>query len=153
MLPFADGVPVKKLLRLRQREEESFIRFQAAMHRIVAEARSLGGEITEQDARNLYGDVIRPRLAELDQKVKEAKRDLVRRPAASVAGTAAVLGFGFFSGVLAAEVQALIGALGAFKTVHDLTAQTVELSDVKKAIRHDDMYFLWRVKKVSRPNG
>jgi hypothetical protein len=150
MLPFADGVPIKQLLKLRQREEESFFRFQSAMHRIVSEIRSLKGEIPERDARNLYGDVIRPRLAELDQKVREAKRDLVRGPVASLAGTVAVLGFGFFSGALAAELQAAIGALGAYKTVYDLTAKTIELSDVKRTIRHDEMYFLWRAKKLSR---
>ena len=120
------------------------------MHRMITEIRSQKAEMTEQDARGLYGDVIRPRLAELDQKIKEAKRDLVRHPAASVAGTVAVLGFGFFSGVLAAELQAVIGALGAYKTAHDLTAKTVELSDVKKAIRLDDMYFLWRARNFTR---
>jgi hypothetical protein len=150
MLPFSNGVPVRKLLKLRQREEEAFFRFQAAMHRMVAEIGSQSAEMSAQDARNLYGDVIRPRLAELDQKVKEAKRDLVRHPAASLAGTVAVLGFGFFSGVLAAELQAIVGALGAYKIVHDLTAKTIELSDVKKAIRCDEMYFLWRARNLSR---
>jgi hypothetical protein len=150
MLPFADGVPVSQLLKLRKREEEAFFRFQAAMHRTVAEVRSVRGDITAQDARNLYGDVIRPRLAELDQKIQEAKRDLIRYPAASLAGTVAVLGFGFFSGMLAAQLQAVIGALGAYKTVHELTAKTIELSDVKKAVRHDDMYFLWRARNLSK---
>jgi hypothetical protein len=150
MLPFAEDIPVKQLLKLRQREEEAFFRFQAAMHRTVAEIRSQRGEMANQDARSLYGDMIRPRLAELDQKVKEAKRDLVRQPAASLAGTVAVLGSGFFSGALAAELQAIIGALGAYKIVHDLAAKTIELSDVKKAIRHDDMYFLWRARNLAR---
>jgi hypothetical protein len=98
MLPFADDIPVKQLLKLRQREEEAFFRFQAAMHRTVAELRSLRGDVTAHDARNLYGDVIRPRLAELDQKIQGAKRDLIRYPAASLTGTVAVLGFWVFLG-------------------------------------------------------
>ena len=150
MLPFADGVPVAQLLKLRRREEEAFFRFQAAMHRMVTEIRSQGAEMTVHDARSLYGDVIRPRLAELDQRVNEAKRDLVRHPAASLAGTVAVLGLGFFSGALAVEIQAALGALGLYKSVQDMTATTIALSDVKKSIRHDDMYFLWRVKNLSR---
>jgi hypothetical protein len=71
MLPFAEDVPVKQLLKLRKREEEAFFRFQAAMHRTVAQIRSQKGSMTDQDARILYGDLIRPRLAELDQKVRK----------------------------------------------------------------------------------
>ena len=95
MLPFADGVPVAQLLKLRRREEEAFFRFQAAMHRMVTEIRSQGAEMTVHDARSLYGDVIRPRLAELDQRVNEAKRDLVRHPAASPRGNRGSTWLGF----------------------------------------------------------
>ena len=150
LLPFAADVPVKQLLKLRQREEEAFIRFQAAISRTIAEIRSIEGEISNQDARNLYGDVIRPRLAELDLKVKEAKRDLVRYPAAALAGTMAVLGFGFFSGTLTTELQTMVAALGGYKAVHDLTTKTIDLADVRKSVRHDDMYFLWRARNLSR---
>jgi hypothetical protein len=150
MVPFAGDVPISKLLILRKREEEAFQRYRSALDAITKEAASQGTGLTVNGARAIYSDIIAPELARLDQIIAEAKRDLIKAPLAAVVGTAAIISFGVYSGMVPAELTAVASALGLTKTIYDTASQLVNLADVKSRIRPEKFYFLWRVMHASR---
>ena len=75
IVPFANDVNVGDLVKLRHREEESFILFRKALNTAIDEYKKQKGNFTKQDAKSLYSDVIAPQLATLDIKMKAAKKD------------------------------------------------------------------------------
>jgi hypothetical protein len=150
MVPFVGDVPVSKLIQLRQREEESFIRFRSALDTAMKEVTAQKSSFTERDARSIYSDVIAPEIARLDQKVREAKRDLVKVPVTSAIATVAVIIFGLYSGMVPSELKEIASILGLTKVMYDTVSKTVEYVDAEKSIRPEKFYFLWKVKHQAR---
>jgi hypothetical protein len=146
IVPFAGDVPIPKLLLLRKREEAAFLRFRSALDASLREVLAQRSKSTPQDARSIYVDLIAPELARLDQSVAAAKRDLIKVPLAAAAGTAAIIAFGIYSGMVPTELAKIAGALGLAKVVYDTATQVVNLSDVEKSVRPEKFYFPWKVK-------
>lgn len=150
IVPFVGDVPISKLLRLRQREEEAFLSFRLALDTMLKEVTMQKGSLTERDAQSLYADVIAPELATLDRKVKEAKRDLVKTPLVTAVSAAAMITFGVYSGMVPAELSQIASALGLAKIAYDTVNKAGELLDVEKSIRPERFYFLWKVKHLTK---
>ncbi len=150
IVPFAADVPASKLLLLRQREGEAFIQFRAAFNTALAQVSSQQEEFTEEDAQSLYSDTIAPELARLEQKVNDAKRDLVKIPLASAVGTIAILAFGLYAGMVPSELKTAATALGLTKIMHDTISKTVDSLDLERSIRPEKFYFLWKVRHSAR---
>lgn len=148
IIPYAEQIPVSALLKLREREAESFITFRKALDKSVSEAFQLKGRFTEQDARDIYSDLIEPNLAQLELKTKLATRDLIKKPLTVMAGVGAVLGVGAYSGMLTGDLATAAKALGLGKVLYDGVTSTIDLSDVTKEIRQEDYYYLWKMSKV-----
>ena len=152
IVPFAGDVPISKLTRLREREQDSFVMFRAALRSAANEYSDSDGRLTKRRAQELYADVIEPSLATLDKKVKKAKRDLVAVPLKSAAATIAALGVGIYTGVIPAELAAAAQSLGASKVIYDTVVRAAEHAGVKD--RADNaFYFLWKVKHASPQRG
>jgi len=153
IVPFAEDVPIRSLLKLKLREKEAFARFRAALEKAVNAAYDEKQDFTIESARSIYSDIISPELSKLDQKVKEAKRDLIKHPLASAAGVMAALGVGLYTGMVPAELIPAAKALGLGKVAFDTASSTTKLADTKKDIRQEDFYYLWRVFHSKRKGG
>lgn len=147
-VPFLGELTNKDILRIRDREEESFVEFRNALNRAITELRT-ATTMNRRDARCLYGDVIAPKLANLDRRVRIARRDLVTEAVHGVLGTIAALSFGLYSGFLTAEVAPIVTALGLPKIAADVE-KVLAIGRAEDQVRNDDLYFLWRVKNLRR---
>ena len=150
MVPFLNDVPVRKLLTLREREAESFIRFRAHLAGAIDEFRSERTTFTAKSARAIYHDVLAPELERLDKRVSTAKRDLVSTAVRSAVGMVGAISFGLFAGLIGTEVAAIAQAVGVASFGSDLLKKTMALGDAERKIEEDDLYYLWRVRKVAR---
>jgi hypothetical protein len=150
VVPFAEDVDIANLVQLRDREQESFVRYRRALVEAMQEHRKAGQSMREQDARAVYSDIIAPELARLDQKVAEGKRDLIRHTSRTTAAWVAAISFGSYTGFLPAGVVAAASALGLTKVVADLVKASLDKSDQESALRSEEMYFLWKARKLSR---
>lgn len=146
IVPFAGDIHISKLAQLRQREEEAFIQFRAALDKTLEGLLSQRETFTERDAQALYADILAPEIARLDQKVLSAKRDLIRAPFISAIGTAAMIGFGLYSGMITPELKIAASTLGLANVLYDTITKTASMIDVHKDIRPEKFYFLWRVR-------
>jgi len=148
-IPFISDVSIRNLLKLRQREQEGFIVFRAALNEAIAEFANRHKEFTRNTARVLYGDIIAPSLAKLDREVKKAKRDLVSRARRAVLGTVGALSFGLYTGLVDANVGAIAAAIGLAKLASDIR-KVMALGNAENVIQNEDLYFLWKVKEKSK---
>jgi len=149
-IPFVDAVPVEKLIQLRRDEPHAFVLFRSSLMKSAAELRGSGSAFNEKHARELYGDVLQPGLAKLEEKMKSAREDALRSSAKSAAAFALTLSFGLHLGLLPTEIQAALSALGLWKFSNDFLGKVGDAVDPQRTIRGESLYFLWRMKKLSR---
>lgn len=145
-VPFVDDVSLKNLTTVRERERESLIQFRTALNRAIDEFRNRKTRFTSKTAKELYSDLIAPRLATLDKRLSSAKKDLVSKVGRSVIATSGALVFGLYTGVLPAELLGMAKAFGLTKITSDLIREAMALRDAEKTIRNDELYFLWKLR-------
>lgn len=150
MVPFLEDIELKNIIKLRRREAEAFILYRKALNDAIDSFISYSGSFSEKDAQSLYADVIAPSLAQLDTKIKKAKRDLVSKPLRSLTGIVGVISFGLLTGLVPSDISEIVKALGLLKFGSDFIKDTMAFGDTDKSIRGDQFYFLWKVKKAGR---
>ncbi len=148
IVPFVGDIRIPDLIKLRHREEEAFLNYRKALNKAIADFRSSDSNFTEKQAREIYSDVIQPRLAALDKRVKIAKKDLLKKGVRSLVAAAGVISFGLYSGLFSAETAELIKNLGLAKIAYDAAQTVIPIGEARSAIKNDDLYFLWKAKKL-----
>ena len=149
-VPFVIDVPLGKLSALRQREAESFVRFRCAFNTVLSEFTKQDSRFSAKAARQLYGDVLAPELARLDDKVKRAKRDLISSATRPLVGMVGAISFGLLSGLIPAQVAQVAQAAGIASFGPAFLQKLMALGDATRAIEQDDFYFLWKVRKLAK---
>ena len=153
MVPFVGDISLPDLVKLRSRERQAFAQYRMALEEAVGAVVEEGESLSDKIAKNVYADILRPELAKLDIKVKEAKKDLIRAPIASTVGISAAIGVGLYAGLLPTELQVVAGALGLSKVSYDIGRNIVLSSDVSKTIRSERFYFLWKISHAASYRG
>jgi hypothetical protein len=86
--------------------------FKSALAEAIDEYRSNYGHFGEADARALYSDVLQPRIAELDLKVRKARRSLIKGSMRDVLAWTGAIAFGIYAGFVPEGLAAAATALG-----------------------------------------
>lgn len=154
LIPFIDSVDTSKLLKLREDEQESFALFRSALNKAIDEYKVHGDTLTQRDAQAIYADLVEPRLATLDAKIRAAKRRFVKKSMREILGWTGAISLGYYTGIFTGSpFVAGAAAFAAAKAGAKLIESTMTKSDVKETIEQDDMYFLWRVKEIAYARG
>ncbi|MGA2091983.1 MAG: hypothetical protein ABSH16_01055 [Sedimentisphaerales bacterium] len=150
LVPFLKELSPTEILKLRENEEDSFILFKAAITEAVEEYRRNYEKFNEADAKALYSDVLRPKLAELENKVGKGRRSLIKGSRRKILAWTYAISFGVYMGLLPEGLAAAAAFLGLTKVLADFTEGLMNKSDIDESARGHSMYFLWRLKKMSR---
>lgn len=148
LVPFINHVSTSELIKLRNREEESFLIFRQVLAKAIDEHKAKKDEFTEKDAKQIYQDIIEPQLAILDRKIKIAHKSLIKGTIQKVLSWTGAISFGLYSGFLPSGLTAAASALGLTKILADFTESFMNKKDVELMIRDQDMYFLWKVRRA-----
>ena len=152
IVPFVEAAKPEDLLKIRQQEADAFIIFRNALNQFVDEYRKQGKAFTENDARQIFGDIIEPKLAQLNTRVKAAEKSLLKSTAYKIIGWTGAISFGWYAGLLPTDLVNAATALGLIKVVAELTESTLTKSHAPDTIRDEPMYFLWRVRETMKEN-
>lgn len=149
-VPFIHSVRIEDLLKLREKEGDSFILFRQALTKAVDEYQSnLTGQFRPIDAQQLFGDVIEPSLSKLNQTVKSGTRKLFKGTAARVIAWAGAISFGCYTGFLPSNLVQAATVLGLTQVLVELGAPLLNFRSKTEDLANNDMYFLWRVRELS----
>jgi len=149
VVPFIGDLSPTAVIRLRQREQESFLTYRQALNRAIDNVRAQRANLKENDARAIYSDVVAPELARLDRAVRIARRDLLKNLARSVGAWAGAITFGMYTGLLPDQLVGAAKVLGMTKILADLSQTAAKLASPRDTIKKEDLYFLWRVRQMS----
>lgn len=150
MMPFIQGVSPSKLLELREKEEEAFILFRQGLNTAVKEYKNQKSNFTKKDAKAIYSEYLEPQLVRIDQKVKQAKRHLIKGVGVKVLSYASAISLGIYTGFLQKDLASIASTLGLANILAELTQGVLNDSDTEEPIRNESMYFLWKVRQQSK---
>lgn len=145
IVPFVDELSPAELLHIRETENDAFIQFRQALNEAIDEYSSDTREFTDEDARQLYGDVLHPRLAELRERIVTARNSMLQSSARKAVAWLGGISFGLYAGALPPAIAGGAAIYGASEVIEEL----LEAGDAEEQARGHQMYFLWRVKKRS----
>lgn len=149
-VPFVEGLTIHDLVKLRENEGEAFIVYRQTLNEAIDNYRREKDDFTEKDAKTLYSDIIAPRLAQLDQKVKTARRTFLKETIGEAAAWVGAISFGVYTGIIPAHLIEAAKLLGMTKLLAEFLKSTVVRKDTRASIRNDDLYFLWRVRQAAK---
>ncbi len=149
LLPFVESVDAQSLIKLRNSEQEAFILFRAALTKAIEEYKIAGDSFTERDAQAVYADILQPRLASLSAKISKADKSLFKGVVRKIAGWTGAISVGFLTGIFTTPLAGA-AAFGATKIGAEVIEETMAKSDKKETISQDELYFLWKVKELSK---
>ena len=142
-LPVVDGLPVKELLALRDAEQDAFEAFRDSLSHAfkerLANVEHIGMD-ADYIASEIRADVVDPALHKIEQRLHAAQGVLQRKHLYNIgmAGLATVCGiFGEVPLASALSVAAVVGGVAAES----------KLTEEKRDITLESMYFLWQAKK------
>jgi hypothetical protein len=140
-LPVLSGIPIDRLLRIREDEQEHFRRFQSRLKLAIQErAKSRVGAHPGRIAQEIVRDLIEPELRKIRERLQASEKLLAKK--AGVGGFLASLAT--TCGLLAGAAP--IAALGAGMAVIAPAVYSAASKHLEEraAIESEDMYFLWK---------
>ncbi len=149
-MPFANNMSAVDVLKLREAEQEAFIRFRHALNKALNESLTSNPEFGANEARQVYQDIIRPELSNLKSKMKQGYKSLFRDAVFEVGAWSAAIGIGLYSGIVPEALAPAAKAIGLTKVLAEFGKGILNKSHPESEIKDADMYFLWKVRQGVR---
>jgi len=146
-LPIFQDIPLASVLDIRQKEYDAFLMYRDGINKVVREYISQHKDLHSFEAKEIYEDIIQPKLRELNRRVQSIKRSLWEKPAKTVAITAGILTIGLYSGIITPEAGPIVATAGGIPAVKSIIESIIEASRTPREIRNDNFYFLWKLSR------
>jgi hypothetical protein len=146
-IPLLGNVPLKTILKIRRQEPDAFANYRSALASIVKDHVAHGGLVGLKEAKEIYQDILQPRLLDLRTQAKNFQRASLRSGTLKVAVTSALVGIGIYTGILPSDITRLVTLIGGFNVAKDLTETLGKIGQEPEQIRNHNLYFLLRLQR------
>lgn len=150
IVPFLSNINPLDIIKLRSNENDSFIVFRQSLSKAIDEYKTIGETFSETDAVSLYSDVVEPSIARLEIKFNSARRSLAKDTTREIVSWVGAISAGFYTGAFTSSMLAGSAALAGAKIGADFVKNIMAKSDAEETIKQEDMYFLWKIKQLSK---
>lgn len=144
LVPFIDEVPIKKLIKLRKKEGESF-----QVYRDKINSLSKSNLLTIQDSKQIYQDEIRPELNKINLTLKNNKKVLWGNIKSNVFLASTYISTSLFTGILPTNIDKIVASVGGFGFAKNIGQDVLKLIK-KPEVRNNELYFLWKIKQDNK---
>ncbi len=149
LLPYCRDLTPRELLKLRSAEGDAFLLFRNALSEVVERYRKNLTAFTARDARELHDEIIRPRVADLEIRIRNARRKLFGKAVRKALAWSASVAFGVYSGLLSSGAAEIATAVGGTAATADLLSVLLKAATVPEEVRNDRLFFLWKLQRSS----
>jgi hypothetical protein len=146
-VPLFMNLPVETVMRIRREDYEAFASYRSTLRRIITEHVASGGAMDVKQARELFLDTLEPEILNLQQQAKNEQKYGLKKTALKYGLTAAGIGFGAYTGLLATHLTQLVTALGGLKLIDDVSQALTSMEKNPTKVRNSNLYFLLRLKQ------
>lgn len=148
-VPLLSDVPISRAIEFRNKEPEAFVRYRAAIARIVKEFSRDRQEVSAKNARDIYGDMLEPELAKLRAQAKSIRRIGTKKAVAKVVASFVAVGLGVYSGLLPSDLAALFKVAGGVGLLTQIGEAAGLVERNPEEIKNHDLYFLLKLQTLA----
>lgn len=148
-MPIFSNIPLSSLLKIRVNEYDAFTTYRETINDLVNEYIAQGHKLSTKIAKQIYSDTIQPKVRRLNKRISSIRQSAILRSLTGVALSTSSLIFGTYGNYLPPALQTALISLGvtsAIKTVESLPT----ITKIPAEIRNDNLYFLWKLSKMSK---
>lgn len=143
-LPILNELPLDTILTIRQNEYDSFLVFRDSINSAMKECLANDTALTSSIARDIYEDIIQPKLNVLNRTFKRIRTSHLRQARQELLISTGLLTFGLFSLFHAPAAATVPLSLAAVELTRGLKSIS-DASATPEEIRNDDYFFLWKL--------
>ncbi len=141
-LPIFAGIPVEYLLEIREKNYEAFLVYRDSIKAAINTY--LAQDLNRSEVKELYGDVILPRINTLNSEIKVIKDRARRNLKLDVIVLITCGAFGLLSNTLPAQIPAL-AASGL--SILEIARNISNIVGTPDEVKRNDFYFIWKLSK------
>ena len=139
-IPILDELPTATVVRIRNEEPDSFLRYRVALSKILTEYIKARKHVEPSEAKQIYADLLLPEILRLRSETKNYRKAKMAGAIKKGASSAIAVTLGLFGG-FSPEVTAALIAAG----VTGLLDVVSENQKAKSEIRNENFYFLLKI--------
>lgn len=141
-LPILTGIPLEYLLEIREKNHEAFLVYRDAIKAVINDY--LSQDLNNEEVKELYGDVILPKINSLNSEIKVIKERARRNLRLDIIVLVTFGTFGLLSNTLTAQIPFLAASgLSALEIARNIY-NSIGTPD---KIKRNDFYFLWKLSR------
>ena len=144
-IPLFSEVSIPGVLRVRKEGNEPLVLYRAALAQIVRDHLSKGELVTVERAREIFCEVLEPKLVSLKAEAKAMRAKSVKKAVAKVGVPAALVCLGVWGGFLPAALAALFKALGGISMAANMAETLAAMEKNPYELHSHNLYFLLRL--------
>lgn len=148
-MPIFSNISLSSLLEIRANEYDAFISYRETINDLVNEYIAQGHQLSPKIAKQIYSDIIQPKVSRLDERISKIRASAILRSLAKVALSTSSLIFGLYGNYIPPEIRPFLISYGLFEAAS--TAKSLpNIISTPAEIRNDNLYFLWKLSKISK---
>jgi hypothetical protein len=148
-VPLFMDLSLCQVMRIRNEDYAAFASYRAALGRILSDHVNSGKELTTQEAKDLYRDVLEPEILSLEQQARNERRTSLKGSLVRYGAAAGAIAFGAYTGLLPADLVKLFAAVGGVSLVTNLAESVASIQKNPPKVRNSNLYFLLRLQQES----
>lgn len=147
LIPYINDLRIKDILRLRNKEFDSFINFRNSLSTFINEYKLSDSIMNEKTIQELKQTYIIPEFNKLDKKIRSARSSLLKNQFTQTAVIFGFLGIGTHFGVGGNELRTMAGLLGLTKILDSVNKNIENYQEKMNEAKANNLYFIWKVRQ------
>ena len=143
-LPILNELPLDTILTIRQNEHDSFLVFRDSINSAIKECLAKDTALTSSIARDIYDDIVQPKLNILNSKFKNIRNSHLRKARQEIHVARGLLTFGIFCLFLAPVAATIPLSIGGAEFIKGIKSIS-DASATPQELRNDNYFFLWKL--------
>ncbi len=149
-VPLLNEVPTDIVIKLRKEEPDAFLRYRAAIAKIIQECGKGQAKLTEKHMKSISGDILEPELARLRMQANTIRRAGLKKAAAKAIASFAAVGQGVYGGLLPSDLASLLKVSGGIGLLSQIGEAFALIEKNSGEIKNHNLYFLFKLQNRAR---
>jgi hypothetical protein len=144
-LPVIRDVNIKNLIKIREKDGESFELYRHNMKKLVRELPDNPSHIKEA-----FSDIVQTEIDKINISLSESRKSIIKSITKNVIITAGIVSIGLTTGILPDNIKEIVAVAGGCGLAQTAINNVTDNFTKPNTLRENPYYFLWKVNKKVR---
>ncbi|HZK55442.1 MAG TPA: hypothetical protein VFC84_14760 [Desulfosporosinus sp.] len=144
-LPVIKDVNIKEILKIREKDGESFGLYRNNMKKLIRELPNKPSHIKEA-----FSDIVQPEIDKIYISLNESRKSIIKNISKNIIITSGIVYMGLTTGLLPDNIKEIVGVAGGCGLTQTAINNLTDSFTKPNTLRTNPYYFLWKVNKTTK---